>query len=172
MALPDTYTQRNDTGCCAYPDWQSWDSTLVEFDDVHFIRKYTRNFFHIPVNMGSVMTALQKAASESGLEVAPTQAMTLSRDLSPWKSEHLYRVSGDVPGQDNITLSGEFFSLVCEGNFSDVGRWYKQLVSEVLQQGRQVEKIYSFYTLCPKCAKVYGKNFIVMLAQLEPVAVA
>ncbi|MGD9980573.1 MAG: hydrolase [Hyphomonadaceae bacterium] len=32
------------------------------------------------------------------------------------------------------------------------------------------ERIYLFYTTCPKCAKAYGKNYVVAVAQLEEAA--
>lgn len=31
---------------------------------------------------------------------------------------------------------------------------------------RNMEKMYFFYTTCPKCAKVYGKNYTVLLAKV------
>ncbi len=33
-------------------------------------------------------------------------------------------------------------------------------------QGKTMSKMYFFYTTCPKCAKKYGKNYVVILAQL------
>ena len=33
------------------------------------------------------------------------------------------------------------------------------------EQGRSSEKLYFWYTTCPKCAKVYGKNYVVLLAE-------
>ena len=32
--------------------------------------------------------------------------------------------------------------------------------------GRQPGRIYHFYTTCPRCAKYYGKNYTVLLAQV------
>jgi hypothetical protein len=29
-----------------------------------------------------------------------------------------------------------------------------------------MEKLYFFYTTCPKCAQVYGKNYVVLLAKI------
>ncbi len=31
---------------------------------------------------------------------------------------------------------------------------------------RNLEMMYFFYTTCPKCAKVYGKNYTVLLAKV------
>jgi hypothetical protein len=32
--------------------------------------------------------------------------------------------------------------------------------------GRKVRRMYFFYTTCPKCAKKYGKNYVVIFAQV------
>ena len=31
---------------------------------------------------------------------------------------------------------------------------------------RELKKMYFFYTTCPKCAKVYGKNYVVLFAKV------
>jgi hypothetical protein len=39
--------------------------------------------------------------------------------------------------------------------------------SLVESRGRKINKMYYFYTTCPKCAKVYGKNYVVGVAELN-----
>lgn len=40
-------------------------------------------------------------------------------------------------------------------------------VSEWIQaQGKQVKRQLMYYTTCPKCAKHYGKNYVVILAEV------
>ena len=36
----------------------------------------------------------------------------------------------------------------------------------IKSKGKEAKKLYFFYTTCPKCAKVYGKNYTVLLAQV------
>jgi len=36
----------------------------------------------------------------------------------------------------------------------------------VQDQGKDVQKLYRYYTTCPKCAKKYGKHYVVILAQV------
>ena len=36
----------------------------------------------------------------------------------------------------------------------------------VTQQGKQAKKCYFYYTTCPKCAKVYGHNYVVVFAEV------
>jgi len=40
------------------------------------------------------------------------------------------------------------------------------MVNQMKSEGRMVKKVYFFYTTCPKCAKAYGKNYVVVLAQV------
>jgi len=36
----------------------------------------------------------------------------------------------------------------------------------VTSKGKELKKMYFFYTTCPKCAEFYGKNYTVVLAQV------
>jgi hypothetical protein len=36
----------------------------------------------------------------------------------------------------------------------------------VKSKGKDAKKFYFFYTTCPACAKVYGKNYVVILAEI------
>lgn len=171
-ALPHTYTDRNETGCCAIPNIEQWRDTVVNFDNVPFIRRHTLSLMYVPLNMSQVMTKLNEDAAplqdnpETALD--PQDALILSRDLSPFRAEHLYRVTKAVLGADNVTLNGEFASIVREGSFKEMGTWMKDMSAHVSTMGRQSSATYAFYTTCPKCAAHYGKNYVVLLAQLEP----
>ncbi len=36
----------------------------------------------------------------------------------------------------------------------------------VHEKGKQLDTIYFFYTTCPRCAKHYGKNYVVGVAKV------
>jgi NMD protein affecting ribosome stability and mRNA decay len=36
----------------------------------------------------------------------------------------------------------------------------------VAGRGKELRKLYIFYTTCPKCARKYGKNYVAILAQV------
>lgn len=165
MSLPNTYTDKNETGCCPVPNIQEWQDKNMQFEDRHFIRLHTKSFMYMPINMGKIMKKLDKTAEESGVKLPMQQAMILSRDISPWKAEQLYSVSSPVDGADNVTLNGEFLSKVFEGPYKEAGKWYKQMQQYVKDAGKELKAMYFFYTTCPKCAKHYGKNYVVGLAQ-------
>lgn len=167
MSLPKTYTDKNETGCCAVPNVDAWDEQEVAFKDKKFIRMYTRSFLFMPLNMSKVMTAIQKQADEANSTVPPTEVMILSRDLSPWKAEQLYAVSKEITGADNVTLSGTFLTKVFEGPYKNAKSWYNTLQNFVKSRGKTTDKTYFFYTTCPKCAKHYGKNYVIGLASVR-----
>jgi hypothetical protein len=37
----------------------------------------------------------------------------------------------------------------------------------VAERGKKLEKLYFAYTTCPGCAKVYGKNHVVLFARVS-----
>jgi hypothetical protein len=37
----------------------------------------------------------------------------------------------------------------------------------VENKGRKLKKLYFSYTTCPRCAKAYGKNYVVLFAQID-----
>ena len=164
--FPRTYTDVNETGCCPVPDVEGWDRRTVELHQ-RFIRMHTRSMFHVPLNMGSVMTALQAQAAEAGAEMPADHGMILSHDLSAWRAEQLYAVSSPVEGADNVLLEGTFASCVSEGPYGEAPKWTGQLLDYARSLGREVSDVYFFYTTCPTCAKHYGKNYVIVLGRLD-----
>jgi hypothetical protein len=75
-------------------------------------------------------------------------------------------VDKKVPGVEMERISGTFLTKVFEGSYRDAGRWMKEMKAYVKSKGKQVKKLYSFYTTCPSCAKFYGKNYTVLLAKV------
>ena len=74
-------------------------------------------------------------------------------------------VDREIPGAENVTLSGEFLSKVYEGPFKDTGKWCKEFEAFAASRKAGIKKMYMWYTTCPKCAKKYGKNYVVIVAQ-------
>ncbi|OGL30906.1 hypothetical protein A3F37_00495 [Candidatus Saccharibacteria bacterium RIFCSPHIGHO2_12_FULL_41_12] len=166
MSLPNTYTDKNETGCCAVPNINEWDEKEMTSENQHFIRMYTKSFFFMPLNMAKIMKQLNETAEKANATLPPEQVMILSRDLSPWRAEQLYGVSRPIEGADNVVLDGTFISQVFEGPYKDAGKWHKAAQNYVKELGREIKKFYFFYTTCPKCAKHYGKNYVIGLAEV------
>ncbi|MEO0616278.1 MAG: hydrolase [Pseudomonadota bacterium] len=164
-ALPATDFTDNPTGCCPRFNPEPWRDVSLEFKDKRFVRATTSSLFHIPVNMGRVF---QKtfAAIESANALPEHEFIVLSRDLSPWRAEHLFAATGEVPGLDSVHMSGTYETQVFEGAYKLAPKWQAQLRSRLESEGKQVATTYFYYTTCPKCAKAYGKNYVVGVAAL------
>lgn len=162
---PHYDTSVNDTGCCPRFNPEGWDRQTLHFRDKPFVRATTRSVMHIPVNMGSVFSHMQKRIEEEGA-CDPAETLILSRDLSPWEAEHLFAVRKDIPGEENVRLTGDYVTRVFEGPYRDVKTWHKTMEDEAQKQGKAPGRIFFFYTTCPRCMKVYGENYVVGLVEL------
>lgn len=156
----------NPTGCCPRFNPEGWDKQSLRFDDKLFLRARTRSLFHIPVNMGPVFSRTFKAIDDAGAAISDG-FVVMSHDPSPWRAEHLFSVGREVPGHECVRLSGNFQTRVFEGPFKDVGRWQQQFEKDLAADGKKAARVHFFYTSCPKCAKAYGKNYVVGIAELE-----
>ena len=68
--------------------------------------------------------------------------------------------------QGNVVLSGKYLSKVYEGNFRETGKWVKDFENYARGRNVRIAKTYTWYTTCPKCAKKYGKNYVVIIGQI------
>ena len=70
--------------------------------------------------------------------------------------------------QEMVRLSGNYMTKVFEGPYKNAPQWEKEMQAYVRSKGKQPGKVYFFYTTCPKCAKAYGKNYVVGIAEVMP----
>lgn len=165
-ALPKYDTSDNPTNCCPRFKPEGWDDQELHFKDKLFVKAKTRSIFHIPINMGSVYPKMF-AAIEKAHAMSEDDFIVLSYDPSPWTSEHYFSVIKDVPGQEKAHLTGDYLTKVFEGPYKNAPKWQKEMEQLVASKGKQVKKTYFFYTTCPKCAKYYGKNYLVAVSETE-----
>lgn len=166
MDLPNTYTEINETGCCAIPNVDAWRDKIVSFENKPFIEMHSSSIMFVPINLGKIMTQIQETATAVHASPSPVQVMTLSRDLSPWKAEQLYAVTKPIDGAANVTLTGTYATKVFEGDYKRVKDWYTEMEDYAKHLGHDAKEIYFFYTTCPKCAKHYGKNYTIGFVKL------
>ena len=152
------------TGCCPPFDPSVWDNKTLTFKGKQFVKLTTRSLFYIPLNMNQVMAKVTAAAQKS--DASNQEYLLLSRELSPWKAEHLLAVAKEVKGYETVPLNGTFLAKVFEGPFSDMRKWYSELTRYVQAQGKKPGMIYFDYTMCPNCAKAYGHNYVVGMAKV------
>ena len=78
----------------------------------------------------------------------------------------LAQVPKEVPEAETVRLSGRFLTKVFEGPFKDTGKWCEQMAEWIQSKGETMKKQLMYYTTCPKCAKHYGKNYVVIFAEV------
>ena len=164
--LPKYDMSDNPTNCCPRFKQDGWDEQELHFKDKLFVKAKTKSIFHIPLNMGSVFpktfSAIEKANARNDDDF-----IVLSYDPSSWTGEHYFSVNKDVSGQEMVHLSGDFLTKVFEGPYKDAPKMEKEMEEFVKSKGKNVKKTYFFYTSCPKCAKFYGKNYMVAVSEIE-----
>lgn len=163
-AVPHYDDSVNTIGCCPKFNPDGWDGRDLHFRDKKFVRAETRSAMHIPLNMGTVFERVGKHFEDAG-GWDNDNMIVLSRDLSAWKSEHLFSSDTEIPGEEMTTLSGDFITKVFEGPYRDARVWYDQMRDLARQKGGEAKDVYFFYTTCPKCAKAYGQNYVVGVAE-------
>ncbi|MCU0916926.1 MAG: hypothetical protein MUC88_20550 [Planctomycetes bacterium] len=160
----DKLYEQAETGCCPRFDPGPWDRKEVTFQDKLFVKDHVRSFLHIPLNFGKVMVRNMERIQAAGA-LAP-EPLLLSDEKSPWGADVYIAVSRDVPGAEMARVSGTFLTRVFEGPYQNIRQWVEEMKAHVAAQQKKIEKLYFFYTTCPKCAKYYDKNYIVLLAKV------
>lgn len=163
--VPKLNMQTSTTGCCPKFSPEEWDNKTFVFKDKPFVKAKTRSFLFMPLNMGSVIGRTWKAIEDADAKYRDDEFVMLSQDVSPWHADHYFSVSKKVDGQENVTLSGTYKSKVFEGSFKDAKDWHDAMIKIGTKAGVSSPNIYFYYTTCPKCAKVYGKNYVVGFVQ-------
>jgi hypothetical protein len=163
--LPRSDMSVNTTGCCPKFNPQGWDAQGLHFRDKRFVRATTRSLMHVPLNMGKVFARVMAHIDKAGALDA-SDYIVLSRDTSAFAAEHMFAVPKAVADEEMTTLSGDFITKVFEGPYKNAEQWRKDMADLVHARGSEPKSIWFFYTTCPKCAKAYGENYVVGVAEL------
>lgn len=150
--------------CCQEFDPKPWQDKEITWTDKKFVKDHVASFLHIPLNMGSVIT--RNMALIEKAQARQSYQLMLTDEKSLWGSDIYIDVTKDVPEAQMATLSGTFLTKVFEGPYKNVGIWAKEMEAYVKAKGKVLQKLYFSYTTCPKCAKKYGKNYVVIFAKV------
>jgi len=150
--------------CCPPFEPAPWDDKMITWEDKKFIKDKVCTLFYMPMNFGKVMKRLDKTVKEAGATMPDW--LCLSDHTSKWNMDLYLAVDKEIPGAENVTLSGKFFSKVYEGSYSNTGKWCKDFETLARSKGFHIKKLFMWYTTCPKCAKKYGKNYVVILGEV------
>ena len=155
----------SETGCCPRFKPEPWDGKTWQWDKKLFLKDRVRCFFYMPLNFGKMMVRNMARIGEANA-FTPEPPVVLSDHTSKWNMDIYIEVSKEIPGANNVRLSGSFLSKVFEGPFKNTGQWCKQMADWVRSRGKSIKREFMYYTTCPKCAKHYGKNYVVILAEV------
>ena len=159
--MPET---NSDETCCPRFSPEPWHEKEVAWDGKLFVKDRVRSFLHIPLNFGGVMKRSMALVEAAGAK--SDDMLVLSDENSLWGADVYIAVTKEVPGARMATVSGRFLSRTFEGPFRNMGKWMKEMGEFVSSRGEEAKKTYSYYTTCPRCAKKYGENYVVLLAQV------
>ena len=156
--------EESETGCCPRFNPEPWDEKEVTFQDKLFVKDHVRSFFHIPLNFGKVMVKNVEMVKQAHALV-PLPLM-LSDEKSLWGADIYIAVAKEVPGAEMARISGTFLAKVFEGPYKDIRKWVQEMKAYVNAKAKKIEKMYFYYTTCPRCAEHYSKNYTVILAKI------
>ncbi len=162
-----TNQETTPTNCCPKFNPTPWDNKILIWKNKLFIRDNVFCLLHSPINMKKVITRMMHKIKAAKAEIPIKDFLLLSRDISAWGSEQYINVSKEVPNAENIKISGTFMAKVYEGPYSNTKKWHYEMIKCVKSKGEEAKKIYFYYTTCQKCYKAYGKNYVVVLAQIK-----
>ncbi|MDP2423557.1 MAG: hydrolase [Bacteroidales bacterium] len=154
--------------CCPEFNPALWEGKTHQWENRLFVKDSIPAFLHMPIpgKIGKMMARMMNKIQEAGAEPAPEDFIILTKDCSLWRSDFYFGVTKTVPGAENTTISGTFISKVYDGPYHAIPKFMKQAKQDVEAQGHKVNDFYVFYTTCPKCAKKYGHNYMVVFAEV------
>jgi len=161
--------QNQEKECCPKFNPEPWDNKTFEWKDKLFVREDLPQIFHMPLPgmIGGMITRLWKKIEDARAKPEAGSFLWLCYDPSPWKCENYLAVTKEVAGLKNTKISGTFMTKVFDGPYSNVPKWIGEMDKFLAGQNKKAEKYYFYYTTCPKCAKKWGHNYVVVFAKIN-----
>jgi hypothetical protein len=154
--------------CCPVFDPALWDEKTHVWEKKLFIKDIVPQLFHqpLPWSVNRTIQRMWNKALEADAAPEMKEFLLLAYDPSPWKSEFYMTVTKEIPGTENVQLSGTFLSKVFDGPYNAVPKWIEEMSQYVHSSGKTGGKYYIYFTTCPKCARLYGHNYAVVFAEV------
>jgi hypothetical protein len=152
------------TACCPVFDPAPWDEQEITWHDKPFVKDRVRSVLHIPLNFPAVMKRNIPPIALAG--ALPEPMIVLADENSLWGADIYIEVTDDVPGARMAAISGTFLTKVFEGPFKNTRHWIDEMRRFVKGRGKETKQLLFYYTTCPRCAKIHGKNYVVLLARV------
>jgi len=159
------FHMENNDKCCNLIDPADYDGKEFSWEGKPFLKGRIRSLFHVPLNFGSVITRLVKAAHAAN--AFTEEGGWLVDENSLWGADLYIQVTKGVSGAENASIDGRWIAKVFEGPYKDVRKWMPEMKEHLRSRGVEDGRILVFYTACPKCSKKFGKNYVVLFGQLN-----
>jgi len=150
--------------CCPRFDPAPRDGKVFEWNHKRSIKDSVTTQLYMPLNFGEVIMRMNEKVARAGAEVPDW--LCLSDHTSESNMDLYLAVDREIDGAENLTLSGKFLTKVYEGDFENTGEWCGDFEGYVKGKGLEIKNWYMWYTTCPACAEKYGKNYVVIVAEV------
>ncbi len=163
MAMP-----AQDKQCCPIFIPEPWQEKEIAWKDKLFVKDTMPQFMHIPLPgaFGKAVARLWGKIEAAGAKTDTKDFLMLAAESSPWRGQVYINVTKEVPGAENVRLTGTFLTKVYDGPYNAVPKWITDMNSFAVSKGKAVKNYYFYYPTCPKCAKKFGHNYVVAFAQV------
>ena len=155
--------------CCPKFNVEKWDKKTFSWENKKFIKDTMLEFFHIPFpsTIGKKITRMWKSVEQAEAS-APNKEETLIlfRDPTPFRGEIYIAVEKNVPKENNVVISGNFVSRVFDGGYNAIPKFVKEMEEYLAETGKKAKDYYIHYAYCPKCAKKFGHNYMILFAKI------
>ena len=158
--------------CCREFDPAPWDEKEITWKDKPFLKESTWCFLHVPLNFGGATNRFNaKVEAAPDIKVPDDEFVMLSDMRSPWSTRIYFSVAKDsIPSGEIVKFTGTFLTKVFEGPYKNFNSWIAEMKTYVKKEKGQEDvkscDLYAYYATCPKCAKKYGKNYVVLFAKV------
>ena len=150
--------------CCPEGFPEAWHEKEITWQEKLFVKGRVRSFLHMPLNFASVLRKNVRLIESAG--AMPGEMLVVCDENSLWGADMYIAVTMGVPEAQMARLSGTFLTKVFEGPYRQIPGWIEEMKRYVSSKNRELKHLYFLYKTCPKCAKKYGKNYVVLLAQV------
>jgi len=153
--------------CCPKFDPKPWEDHEFTWEEKLFVKDHMRCIMHIPLNFGGIMTRQMKVMEAAGACPEAADFLVMTGNDTLWGADVYLAATRDVPGEKMVRLSGTYYSRVYEGPFSRISKWIADYKATLQGMDKPVKELFFYYTTCPKCAKKWGKNYVVIIGRLK-----
>jgi len=170
LSVSEKAQETNSEVCCPLFKAELWNDVKQSWNEKLFLKDSVPEIFHIPLpgTYAKAIDRMWKKASGAGAAPEKEDFLLLAHDPSPFKGELYMAITKDIPGEPTVKLSGDFFSKVFEATYNEVSKCLQEMNVSLASKKMISKKDYIYFPYCPKCAKKYGHNYVVVLSKVVP----